>query len=134
MNTLLRLLGALTLSALAAASQADVAVIVHPDAPSTPSRAAVTSIFLGLDRSLTPTDLQDWPAAREQFYRELARKNEGQLKSYWAARIFTGKGRPPRTVKDQAAMLDYVASDPQAIGYVDSDALDDRVQVLFILR
>ena len=134
MTTPMRLFSALLLSALAAASHAYVAVIVHPDAPDTPSVAAVASIFLGLDRSLAPTDLQGWPTAREHFYRELTRKNEGQLKSYWAARIFTGKGRPPRTVKDQSAMLDYVASNPQAIGYVDSDALDERVQVLFILR
>ncbi|CEA03445.1 phosphate ABC transporter periplasmic protein [Pseudomonas saudimassiliensis] len=134
MITLLRLFGTLLLSAMAAASHADVAVIIHPDAPSRPARTDVINIYLGLDRSLAPVDLGNWNEVRQQFYRELIRKNEDQLKSYWATRIFTGKGRPPRPVADQAAMLDLVASDPRAIGYVDSDELDDRVQVLFILR
>lgn len=134
MITLLRLFGALLLGALAVASHADVAVIIHPDAPSQPARSDVMNIFLGLDRSLAPVDLAGWTEVRQQFYRELIRKNEDQLKSYWAARIFTGKGRPPRPVADQAAMIELVASDPRAIGYVDSAELDDRVQVLFILR
>ena len=134
MNTLLRLLGTLTLSGLAVASQAEVAVIAHPEATSTPTRTDVINIYLGLDRSLTPTDLREWTDTRTRFYRELIDKNESQLKSHWATLIFTGKGRPPRAVKGQAAMLEKVASNPQAIGYVDSMLVDDRVRVLFILH
>lgn len=134
MNFLLRWFCTLTLSGLALASQADVAVIAHPEASSTPTRADVMNIYLGLDRSLTPVDLREWADTRTHFYSELIRKNESQLKSYWAALIFTGKGRPPRAVKDQAAMLEQVANNPEAIGYVDSMLVDDSVQVLFILR
>src|SRR5690606_34368810 len=134
MSTLLRLFGALLLGAMAAASHADVAVIIHPNAPSRPARTDVINIFLGLDRSLAPVDLGNWNEARQQFYRELIRMNEDQLNSYWATPTSTGKARPPRPVANPATILDPVASGPRAIGYVDSAELDDRVQVLFILR
>ena len=134
MNFLLRWFCTLTLSGLALASQAEVAVIAHPDAPGTPTRNDIMNIYLGLDRSLTPIDLRTWSDTRTRFYHDLIRKNESQLKSHWATLIFTGKGRPPRAVKDQAAMLEQVANNPQAIGYVDSRLVDDSVRVLFILR
>lgn len=134
MKLLLRLLLSLPLGWLAMASYAEVAVIVHPEVPSTPSRTDVINIYLGQDRSLTPTDLQDGSQPRTRFYQELIRKNEAQLRSHWATLIFTGKGRPPRAVRSQEAMLEQVANNPQAIGYVDSALVDERVRILFILN
>lgn len=133
MRPLIRLLLLFSLSWLATASHADIAVIVHPDAHGTPTRTDVINIYLGLDRSLTPTDLQEWTYPRTEFYQDLVRKNPAQLKSYWAALIFTGKGRPPKAVRNQATMLEQVAANPRAIGYVDSALVDERVRILFLL-
>lgn len=134
MTILSRYLITLLLCGLAMASQADVAVIVHPDSTVSLTPAQVNHIYLGLDRSLTPIDLRQWSETRAYFYQTLAGKNESQLKTYWATLIFTGKGRPPRGVSDQAAMLDMIAADPRAIGYVDTELVDDRVRVLFVLQ
>lgn len=134
MTPLSHRLCSLLLCAWAAASQAELAVIVHPDSPVSLTPAQVTNIYLGLDRSLTPIDLRQWTDTRTHFYQALVRKDEAQLKSYWATLIFTGKGRPPRGVPDQATMLDTIAADPRAIGYVDSEQVDDRVRVLFIVQ
>lgn len=134
MSSLSRWLCTLLLCAWAAASQAEVAVIVHPESSISLTPAQVTNIYLGLDRSMTPIDLRHWTGTRTHFYQTLVRKNEAQWRSYWATLIFTGKGRPPRGVPDQAAMLGTIAADPRAIGYVDTELLDDRVRVLFILQ
>lgn len=133
MNLVLRFLLLMSLGWLATASHAEVAVIVHPDSPTTPTRTDVMNIYLGLDRSLTPTDLREWTHPRTRFYQELIHKNETQLKSYWAALIFTGKGRPPKAVRNQSAMLEQVATNPRAIGYVESTLVDERVRILFLL-
>lgn len=133
MISALRRLIFVLLCGLAALCQAEVAVIVHPESGVTLTPAQVTSVYLGLDRSLTPVDLRQWNDTRTHFYHALIGKNEAQLKSHWAALIFTGKGRPPRGVPDQAAMLDRIANDPRAIGYVDRERVDNRVHVLFVV-
>lgn len=121
------------LCCLSGLGQADVAVIVHPDSGASLTPAQVASVYLGLDRSMTPVDLRQWGDTRTHFYHQLIRKNEAQLKSHWAALIFTGKGRPPQGVPDESAMLDRIATDPRAIGYVDRERVDDRVHVLFVV-
>lgn len=134
MSSLSRWLCILLFCGWTAASQAEVAVIVHADSSISLTPAQVINVYLGLDRSLTPIDLRQWTETRAHFYQTLVRKNEAQLKSYWATLIFTGKGRPPRGVAGQAAMVDTIAADPLAIGYVDTELLDDRVRVLFIVQ
>lgn len=130
----LRRLCLLLLFGLPALCRADIAVIVHPDSSTALTRAQVSSIYLGLDRSLTPIDLREWTDTRTHFYHRFIRKNEAQLKSHWASLIFTGKGRPPQGMRDEAAVLDRIANDPRAIGYVDRERVDDRVRVLFLVQ
>ena len=44
--------------------------------------------------------------------------------------VFTGKAQPPKEVSDDAAVIAKVSSDPEAIGYVDSGAVNDSVKVV----
>lgn len=115
------------------AALADVAVIINPSATSTPSQADVANIFLGKDKSFKGVDLKDWTPAKESFYTTVTKKNESQLKSYWSGLIFTGKGQPMTSVENDAAMIAKVAAETDAIGYVDSAAVNDSVKVLFTL-
>ncbi len=118
---------------LSAAAQAQVAVIVNPGAPSEPSQAQVANLFLGKDKSLTGIDQKDWNPTKDKFYNVVTSKNESQLKSYWSSLIFTGKGQPLTAVDNDAAVVARVAGDPNAIGYVDSAAVNDQVKVLFTI-
>lgn len=117
----------------AALAQAEVAVIINPAAAKEPSRAEVVNIFLGRDKSLTALDLQQWSAAKDAFYTQVMSKTESQMTSYWSGLIFTGKGQPPQSVADDAAMVSSVAANANMIGYVSADAVTDQVKVLFTL-
>lgn len=123
----------LALGMAATAAQAEVAVIVNPAAPSEPNQAQVANLFLGKDKSLTGIDQKDWNPTKDKFYNTVTSKNESQLKSYWSSLIFTGKGQPLTTVDNDAAVVARVASDANAIGYVDSAAVNGQVKVLFTL-
>jgi len=114
-------------------ASAEVAVIVNPGAAKAPSQAEVANIFLGKDKSLAGIDQKDWNPTKDKFYTTVTSKNESQLKSYWSGLVFTGKGQPMASVADDAAMVAKVAAEADAIGYVDSAAVNDSVKVLFTL-
>ncbi|WP_407293049.1 phosphate ABC transporter substrate-binding protein [Stutzerimonas zhaodongensis] len=133
MKAPLRILGGAALLGLATLAQAEVAVIVNPAAAKAPSQSEVANIFLGKDKSMKGVDQAGWTPAKEAFYAGVTSKNESQLKSYWSGLIFTGKGQPLASVADDAAMVAKVAAEADAIGYVDSAAVNSSVKVLFTL-
>ena len=123
----------MALFGLASLAHAGVAVIVNPGAAKAPSQSDVANIFLGKDKSMKGVDIKEWTATKESFYSAVVSKNESQLKSYWSGLIFTGKGQPLSAVPDDAAVVAKVAAEADAIGYVDSTAVNDTVKVLFTL-
>ncbi len=133
MKASIRILGAAALFGLASLAQAEVAVIVNPGAAKAPSQSDVANIFLGKDKSMKGVDQAGWNPAKEAFYAGVTSKNESQLKSYWSGLIFTGKGQPLSSVADDAAVVAKVAAEADAIGYVDSAAVNGSVKVLFTL-
>lgn len=133
MKTSLRILSSAALFGMVSMVQAEVAVIVNPGAAKAPSQSDVANIFLGKDKSMKGVDQAGWTPAKESFYSAVTSKNESQLKSYWSGLIFTGKGQPLPSVADDAAMVAKVAGEADAIGYVDSAAVNDSVKVLFTL-
>lgn len=133
MKKSIRILGSAALLGMVSLAQAEVAVIVNPGAAKTPSQSDVANIFLGKDKSMKGVDQAGWTPAKEAFYAGVTSKNESQLKSYWSGLIFTGKGQPLASVADDAAMVAKVAAEADAIGYVDSTAVNDSVKVLFTL-
>ncbi|MCP4114730.1 MAG: hypothetical protein GY737_04870 [Desulfobacteraceae bacterium] len=44
--------------------------------------------------------------------------------------VFTGKGVKPRQFDDTGAYLEYIASTPGAVGYVDAGLAKDTVKIL----
>lgn len=126
------LLAATSLGAVSLA-QAEVAVIVNAGASAAPSQSDVANIFLGKNKSLKGVDQKDWNPTKEKFYSAVTNKNESQLKSYWSGLVFTGKGQPLPSVAGDADVVAKVAAEADAIGYVDSAAVNDQVKVLFTL-
>jgi ABC-type phosphate transport system substrate-binding protein len=56
-----------------------------------------------------------------------------ELKRYWLGKVFRGElTATPRAFSSDASVKTYVASNPQAIGYIDSVLLDDSVKALTI--
>ena len=133
MKASIRILCGAALVGMASLAQAEVAVIVNPGAAKAPSQSDVANIFLGKDKSMKGVDQAGWTPAKEAFYAGVTSKNESQLKSYWSGLIFTGKGQPLPSVADDAAVVAKVAAEADAIGYVDSSAVNGSVKVLFTL-
>ena len=133
MKAFLRILTAAALLGAASLAQAEVAVIVNSAAAKTPSQSDVANIFLGKDKSMKGVDQAGWNPVKEAFYAGVTSKNESQLKSYWSGLIFTGKGQPLPSVADDPAVVAKVGAEADAIGYVDSAAVNGSVKVLFTL-
>ncbi|MDH5445327.1 MAG: phosphate ABC transporter substrate-binding protein [Gammaproteobacteria bacterium] len=100
----------------------------------------IKRIYLGKKRSLPggytvrPVDQQTNSPAYRTFYRKVVSKSASQLKSYWSKMIFSGKGRPPKTVGSDNQIKDWVRNNPGAIGYVSSSAVDSTVKVILSIR
>ncbi|MBB3231256.1 hypothetical protein [Halomonas stenophila] len=53
-----------------------------------------------------------------------------QLQLAWDRVVFSGTGQAPNRVRTQVEMLEQIASTSGALGYVEREYLDDRVQVI----
>lgn len=133
----LQILFALASGLLARASWSQVlVVIVNPSmGVQHLSRREALDIFLGRYRtfpsgaSALPIDLDINSQERRQFYLLLAHKDSSDMGSYWARLTFSGKISPPFAVTDAHMAIDIVATNPNAIAYVDRSAVDDRVRI-----
>ena len=114
-----------------------LAVIVNPaNSVRTLSRRETLDIFVGRYRTFPsgmaalPIDLDISSSERRQFYLTLAHKNSTDMTSYWARVTFSGRMSPPYTVASAQLAVDLVASNLNAIAYVNREAVDSRVRVV----
>ncbi|GAA5315279.1 MAG: hypothetical protein AseanaTS_04840 [Candidatus Pelagadaptatus aseana] len=113
-----------------------VAVIVNANNSNTLSAADVTRIFLGKKKTFPdgseaiPIDQAEGSATRSAFISTALKKNDQQIKAYWAQLLFTGKGTPPKEVGGSAEVKKLVAENPALIGYIDSGDVDSSVKVV----
>ncbi len=115
----------------------DVVVIVHPSNALTEiSVDDVKKIYLGKKKffpggaKVIPGDQPKGTQSRKFFYGGIIGKSEAKLKSYWSRLIFTGKGTPPKIIGFDRIVKEWVASQPQAMGYIMRSAADDTVKIL----
>jgi ABC-type phosphate transport system substrate-binding protein len=129
------LVGAILLGSLSALARAEgIAVIVHPSIDiNTISLTQVKQIYLGFSKLLTPYDHYEESSLRARFYKQLTGRNIRQIRSIWAALVFSGKAQLPERLLNSNAVKTAVANDPNAISYIKASEVDDRVQVLLTL-
>lgn len=118
---------------------AEIAVIVHPSNSSSLDKGVVKKIYLGKTKSFSngdkvqAFDLQNGSDIRNSFLQALLNKSSSQYKAYWSKLLFTGKGKPPAEKNSEDAIVQEVANNPSAIGYVDSSKVTDAVKVVATL-
>jgi len=100
-----------------------VTVVTHPDSPLAHlSREDVAALFLGErsvladGRPVVPLDLDD-ENVRADFYAQAANRSLMQIRAYWARMVFTGNGRPPKSLPLDA-LQKRLATDPRTVAYV----------------
>ncbi len=118
-------------------AQAELAVVVHPGNPATAlDLEEVKRIFMGKSNNfpggqkVTPVDQRDGSPVKESFITKVLQKDAAQLTSYWATLIFSGKGKPPAAVGNDADVINWVKDHPDGLGYVDAAAVNNSVKVL----
>jgi ABC-type phosphate transport system substrate-binding protein len=127
----------LAMSVVTGAASADVvAVVSAKNAVTSLSRNQVADIFLGKTARFpdgspaVPIDQAEASAARAAFYTQFTGKSAVQMKAHWSKIIFTGRGKPPKTVANGIEARTLIAANPQAIGYIERASVDGSVKVL----
>jgi len=130
---------AICLCLAAGTATADVVVVVSSDSPlQALSRDMLADLYLGrLDHlpdsgKVVPIDLSERAPAHDEFYREYLDRTPAEIKAHWSRLIFTGRGQPPESVRDGETMADVVAKNRNAVGYVDSSLVNERLRVVAI--
>lgn len=130
----------IVLLVFASASHADVAVITGKNSPvGKLNERQVADIFMAKTTLLAdgsrvqPVELSD-ASLRTDFYRIISGKTLPQVTSYWTTLIFTGKGKPPKSVDDLGRLIDILKNNPRTISYLPLDKTDDSVKVLFVFH
>ncbi|WP_422667062.1 hypothetical protein [Billgrantia montanilacus] len=136
----LRLLALMLLPLLTAFASADghqVSLVAHPDVDTrTLTRDTTRAIFAMRQRT--------WPdgqavrvfvlpsnhAVHGRFTKERLAVYPHQLQLAWDRMVFSGTGQAPNRVSSQPEMLERIATTPGALGYLEREYLDDRVQVI----
>lgn len=117
----------------AEADPEELVLLVNPESGiKSLSRTEVVNLYMGRFRQLPsgttalPVDLID---ARAEFYQLLVNKTLAEINSYWARLVFSGRASPPRQAQDVAEVLDIVANNKGAIGYLRRRDINDSVRV-----
>lgn len=120
---------------------AELVVIVNPlNTNTTITAETVARIYLGKadafpDQSVVkPIGLTNESPLRKRFDQRVLGRTPGQLRSYWARQIFSGRGGPPRELASSMAVRDYVADNRHAIGYIDAREVNDHVRVVLTIK
>lgn len=132
----------LALAIVATASRAQSAlgfkVVVHPSSPlSELSHAELSRLFLKKTTrwnhggTVAPVDLAPDHKSRRRFSEEIHRKEVRRVQSYWQRLIFSGRATPPPELDRESQVLEFVADNRRAIGYVSATtAVGDGVKVI----
>lgn len=98
------------------------------------SRQQVMDIFLGEEHEgieLEPLDRNEF-AIKRQFYRDLTGMSLNRLRAYWAKKVFTSRGRPPRVIS--LRRLQQQGLGEQAITYMYANNVMDDVKIVYQLE
>lgn len=126
------LLSALMLCSFGA--MANIAVIVNPANTSSVNAEEVVRIYTGRSNAFNAVNLAESVPLRAQFDEKGVGRTSAQLKAHWSKLVFTGKGTPPAELASEEAVLDFVANNPQAIGYVSADKVTAAVKVVHTIN
>jgi ABC-type phosphate transport system substrate-binding protein len=143
-RTVGRLLLAAVLCALAAsrplwAADVEIRVIVHPRRAAALTAGDVRAIYLKQKlywadgQAMVAINRESGSQAREQFSTAVFGQGSRRMADYWNRRYFDAGEFPPATLASDDAVVRFVASNPNAIGYVLTRDLDESVAVVLVI-
>lgn len=119
------------------AANADLAIIAHPDYEGGElDEATVKKLFLRENTSFpsghaaTPANHAAGSPDRDNFFKYVLEMGEQRHKRYWSRKKATGKKGSPKELANYDDVLNWVASTPLSIAYIDKNMVNDSVKVL----
>jgi ABC-type phosphate transport system substrate-binding protein len=94
------------------------------------TRSQIVNIFMGNHREFPnglrarPFDLPADNPGKERFYHSLVNKDLNQMAAYWSRLVFAGSTTPPVQAKDPHEVIQVVAGNRNAIGYVERESVN----------
>jgi ABC-type phosphate transport system substrate-binding protein len=131
---------AIFLGALLAAgtAQAQVLVIANPSVKATEiGKNDLRDIFTGAATSL-PDGTRLVPillkagTANEEFLKAYVGKNDAAFRAGWRSLVFSGQASMPKSLDTDTAVVEFVAHNPGAIGYIGASSAHEGVKVLAV--
>lgn len=133
------LLALLVLAGLssATATEAPVLLVAHADVDTRQLTRDTTRAIFAMRQRTWPDGqavrvfvlANDHPV-HARFAKERLAVYPHQLQLAWDRMVFSGTGQAPNRVSTQTEMRERIASTPGALGYLEREYLDDRVQVI----
>ena len=71
-------------------------------------------------------------AAHEEFLTRYIGMSDSAFRATWRSLVFSGQGTMHRTVDSEAAVVDYVAHTPGAVGYISRNTPHEGVKTLAV--
>jgi ABC-type phosphate transport system substrate-binding protein len=131
--------GVLAAATLAAADGFQV-IVNDANTTGTLTKAQVTNVFLKKTPrwpngvSAVPIDQVDSSPARAAFSKDILGKSVAAVASYWQQQIFSGREVPPPQKSGDAAVVDFVKTNPGAVGYVAAGSPPLGVRVVAVVE
>lgn len=67
-----------------------------------------------------------------QFLKDYLKKSNSEYKSMWMSKMLSGAGSAPKALANDAAVIDFVAANSGAVGYIDKASLTGAVKEIQI--
>lgn len=126
------------LGVFASRAQAQATVIANPSVKSAEvAKSDLREVFTGAASSfkdgshVTPVLLKSG-AVNDEFLSAFIGKSDATFKAGWRSLVFSGQASMPKTLDSEAAMVEYVAHTPGAVGYISKGTSHEGVKVLSV--
>ena len=135
---LLTILLVVVASFLAVRAQAQVIVIANPSVKAVDiSKSDLRDVFTGAATSLpgggrvVPILLKAG-TAHEEFLQNYIGKSDATYRAGWRSLVFSGQASMPKSLENDAAIVDFVAHNAGAVGYIGKNSPHEGVKVLAV--
>jgi ABC-type phosphate transport system substrate-binding protein len=123
---------------MAGRAQAQVIVIANPSVKATEvSKNDLKDVFTGASTSLkdgshvVPILLKSG-TAHEEFLKAYIGKSDETYRAGWRSLVFSGQASMPKNLDGDAAVVDFVAHNAGAIGYIEKSSPHEGVKTLTV--
>jgi len=124
------------LTGIAMAETADILIIAHPGVQSESlDHDAIADMYRQRKTKWDSGEtirvvMLKTGTTHDAFVEDFVRTTPAKLKKIWKKVVFTGAGTPPKILKTEADLIEFVAETAGAIGYIDAATPHEGVNVI----